>query len=121
MVSDVSALIRDGFTVHANSHSLDAAQAAQIVCFLVARGVACPDRLTLTGFGPPPPQYDYGLNKELIGVPAELYRNSGDCVTRHPIWGNHVSGLILIGPEEDERNRFLDHRIAKYIEALPSA
>lgn len=118
LLGDTTAVVRAKIRLYITGHSLGAAQATLFASMLVASGVVKPDQISLTGFGSPPPQYGRGLNKWLKGVTKRLYRNGGDCVTRHPLLGSHVAEVKEIGPIADERNRFLDHRIAEYANNL---
>lgn len=115
MAPDIYALTATSRPIHFTGHSLGGAQATIMACLLRASGLVPAKQLSLACFGPPPAQYGRGLNKWLDGVDVRLYRNGGDCVTRHPLLGSHVRPLIEIGPIGDDAHRFLDHRINDYI------
>lgn len=116
LIPDVAAIVLQGKRLHITGHSLGAAQATIFACMLKRKFPSAD--IVLTGFGSPAVQYGCGLDKWLEGVPVTLYRNGGDCVTRHPLLGRHVRKLTHIGPLESEGDIFLDHRIGDYILSL---
>ncbi len=104
---------RHAINVVLTGHSLGAARATLTAAWLTWEFL--PSQLRLITFGSP--RTGRTLEKHLKGVRNSRYVHGADIVTTvpWPIIYRHVGGDIPIGKAVDG---FLDHRIAKYAEAL---
>ena len=104
--------------VYLTGHSLGGALATITGAAMVMRDKP---PVGLYTFGAPRPAYT-NLGRILRGVPSRRFVHGIDCVPSHPwtIWGyRHVGDDIALPLAEDEEaDRFLNHRMAEYRSVL---
>jgi len=105
--------------VYLTGHSLGGALATITGAVMVARGKS---PAGLTTFGAPRAGFT-SVGAKLSGVPSRRFVRGIDCVPSHPwpLWGyRHVGDEVALPLADDEEaDRFLNHRMAGYVAAVP--